>query len=286
MQKVKGGDLLDSDTDFIKLHIPPWPEFSAASYRHFIKNEKHITRMCDHYVLIFMLENELFFTEDGIKIEIKKGEWYVQRPGLLQQGIMGSPAPSYFYIHFYATGEAFDDQDSLIYTFIEDKTSIILEKKGLFNHRLLKPLFDQLDYCYKNKSHDILSIQSIFLTILNNITKTFHKAHGNGLAEQIASYISENYNKDLNCDLLADRFHFSTEYINRKVKQYYGLTPGQYLQQIRIARAKELLSNTDHTLSFITSEVGYHDTTVLYKAFKKQTGISPGKWRESSRGLK
>jgi len=232
-----------------------------------------------------MLERNLLFLEDGTKIELKKGEWYVQRPNLLQQGSEGSLTPSYFYIHFYAEGEILDIESDPSIRNIFDDTIIILRKRGSFDIKLLKPLFDQLDYCYKNKPYDMLNEQSIFLSLLNFITISVHKEESNGLAWQITQYISQNYYNDINCTMLSSKFHFSTEYINRKVKQYCGQTPVQYLQQIRIARAKDLLSNTDHTLSFITSEIGYHDTTVFYKAFKKQTGMSPGVWRERSRGL-
>jgi AraC-like DNA-binding protein len=223
-----------------------------------------------------MLERTLSFAEDKKDIELNKGDWYVQRPGLLQQGISGSPAPSYFYIHFTAEELGIAD---------ENRPCVVLAKRGLFDHKLLRPLFDQLDYCSRLKAHDIMGIQSIFLSILNSISFWPHSEDGLGLGYKITQFISENYNKDIRCEVLADRFHFSTEYINRKVKQYSGLTPGQYLQQIRIARAMELLSNTDQILSLIAAEVGYHDTTVFYKAFRKQSGMSPGDWREKSRGM-
>jgi AraC-like DNA-binding protein len=282
LQKTDG-DIMSEKFNYVKLNLNPWPEFFASSYRYFFKNEKHITRICDFYVLIFMLDRTLLFTEDGATIELKKGEWYLQTPDLLQQGVTGSPAPAYFYIHFNAAGERLNDPN---YPFIrsrEEKKAICLPKRGFFDIKLMKPLFDQLNYCYINKSSDLISQQSIFLTILDNIS--VHKEEENGLANQICRYISENYNKDISCEILAEQFHFSTEYITKRLKQYCGQTPGQYLKQIRIARAKELLSNTDHTLMNITSEVGYHDPTVFYKAFKKETGMSPGGWRERSRGI-
>lgn len=283
MQKMDGDSMLEEEIKLVKLKSNPWPEFCASSYRHFFKEEKHITRICNYYVLIFMLERALLFTEDGTEIELKKGEWYIQKPNLLQQGMKGNPAPSYFYIHFNAE-EEIDNLNKTIRN-KEDKTAIILIKRGLFDIKLLKPLFEQLDYSYKNKPHDILSGQSIFLSILKNITITTTTEEGNGLAQKVTQYISGNYNKDINCRSMSEVFNFSTEYINRKVKQFCGLTPGQYLHQFRITRAKELLANTDHTLSYITSAIGYHDTTVFYKAFVKQTAMSPGEWRKKSRGI-
>lgn len=276
--------MINEKSNLIHLHTNPWPEFFGASYRNFYKGEKHITRICDFYVLIFMLERTLIFKEAGTEVILSKGEWYIQRPELLQQGIKGSPAPDYFYIHFNAK-ETQDTPDNSLVRDQADTSKVTISQRGTYDIKLLKPLLDQLDYCYKNKTYNILNCQSIFLSILNSITVYNHSEERSGLAWQVTQYISENYNKDITCDTLADQFHFSTEYINRKVKQYCDHTPGQYLQQIRITRAKELLANTDHTLSFITGEIGYRDTTVFYKAFKKQTGMSPGNWRERSRGI-
>ncbi|QHQ60933.1 helix-turn-helix domain-containing protein [Anaerocolumna sedimenticola] len=273
----------NEDKNQITVSLNPWPEFTGASFRNFYQNEKHITRICDFYVLIFMLERSLFFREDGKDIVLNKGEWYIQKPDLLQQGIKGSPAPSYFYIHFNA--KEIPDIENVSLNKSQNIANVILPRRGIYDSKFLIPLFHQLDYCYRNKAVHLLNCQSIFLSLLNTITVNNNTEEKSGLGRQITKYISENYNKDINCNCLAKQFHFSTEYINRKVKQYCGQTPGQYLQEIRILRAKELLANTDHTLSYITKETGYHDTTVFYKAFKKQTGISPGNWREESRGM-
>lgn len=272
------------DQETIRLPIPPWPEMTGASFRHFLQNEKHINRICNHYVLIFMLERTLLFSEDHKDVILSKGEWYVQRPGLLQQGITGCPAPSYFYIHFTAEETDTIDRTNNSPYFSQAESSIAVLRRGIFDCKYLLPFFNQLEYCYKSKPYDILSIQSLFLTILNSITVWPPQVVG-GLGYEITGYLSENYNKDIRCDTLSNVFHFSTEYINRKVKQYTGMTPLQYLQQIRITRAKELLANTDHTLSYIATEVGYHDSTVFYKAFYKQSGMAPGEWRKNSRKL-
>ncbi len=268
----------------IRLQLPPWPEYMNSSYRHFYHNEKHITRICDFYVLIFMLERSLNFAEDKTECVLNKGEWYIQSPGFLQEGLRGSPAPSYYYIHFQAQGMSYDDpcgENCLDM----NPNNIFLKRHGRFDEKEIRPLLDQLDFCYRNKPCDKLIIQSLFLSILHNIALSPKREHRNGLAQQVYSFITTNYSNDINCETIAAKYHFSTEYIDRKLKQYCGLTPGQLLQQTRTAKAKELLYNTDHTLVYIASEIGYHDVTVFYKAFRKLTGMPPGRWREQSRGI-
>lgn len=277
--------MINENINYIKLNKNPWPEYSCASYRNFLDNEKHIERKANHFVLIFMLERTLFFSEEREDIILNKGEWYVQMPNLLQMGRKGSPAPSYFYIHFDAVGEEINNMNDISGQYQEDKSLILIKKRGTYDIKLLKPMFDQLNYYDKNKAFDLLSQQSIFLSILKHIAYFHQNEEGSGIGWQVTSYIKENYNKEISQELLAKHFHFSSEYIGRKVKNYCGLSPYQYLTNYRITRAKELLANTNHTLSYITSEIGLKDSTVFYKAFKKQTGISPGEWRKISRGI-
>lgn len=277
--------MIVQDRNAFKLVIPPWPEFLSASYRHFFYGERHITRICEHYVLLFMLEKTLLFTEDKKEVIVPKGEWYIQRPGLLQKGVSGSPAPSYFYIHFNA--EEIDEAGHPYQKppLMESAPYVLIPHRGFFDHKYLKPLFDQLDYCYRTKTYDILGSQAIFLMILNSISAWPQVASGKGLGIEVTRFLSENYNKEVRCETLAKEFNFSTEYINREMKQCTGMTPIQYLQHVRITRAMELLSNTDHTISFIAAEVGYHDVTVFYKAFYKLLEMSPGEWRNKSRRI-
>ena len=277
--------MTDAKNKCIRLSIPTWPEIICASYRNFNRQEKHITRICDFYVLIFMLERYLYFTEDGRELELEKGDWYIQSPGLLQQGLKGCPAPSYYYIHFSAQGTEFSHPYEDYTADSMDDTKIFLKKYGRFDIKRIKPVIEQLDFCYRTAPFDRLNLQSLFLSVLNNLTFPSPKEEGHELARKVILYISENYNKDINCDRIAENFHFSTEYINRRLKQYCGLSPGQYLQQVRLARAMELLSNTDHILPYIASEVGYHDVTVFQKAFRKAADMSPGRWRMKSRGM-
>ncbi|AUS95146.1 hypothetical protein CDQ84_03380 [Clostridium thermosuccinogenes] len=270
--------------------IPPWPEYLISSYRHFNEGEKHVTRICKDFVLIFMLERELYFTEDNCHIEVKPGQWYMQIPGLKQEGLKGSPAPKYYYIHFKASGQAGPSKESMLQSRIEFKgkpATLSLPIRGNFDPQFFKPMFEQLEHFSKRSPSDILGKQAVFLNILNCLTDTArpNTDHIQSIINQMMEYLAKNYNKPVTCKELSDRFHFTEDYLTRKMKQYAGITPWQYLQHLRIEKAKELLANTDYTLSSIAGSIGYGDLSVFYKAFKKQTGMAPGEWRMKKRGL-
>lgn len=273
------------------LIIPPWPSFITGSYRCFYENEKHVTRICKDYVLLFILKNSLNFIEDGKELTLNSGEWYIQLPGLMQEGKTGSPSPEYYYIHFQAehniTDNLYTSSSKLETHNFENSSFISLPTRGIFKREVFTPYFDQIDNISKRRPANILAQQAIFLTILSNIISSINttKDKTNELAIKVMDYLTENYNKPITCGDLERNFHFTSDYITRKMKLYCGITPHQYLQHLRIEKTKELLANTDHTMTVISSQVGYNDLSVFYKSFCKHTGTNPSSWRALNRGL-
>lgn len=269
--------------DAFMLEIPPWPEFLGGNYRYFKYDEKHITRICKEFVLIFMFERTLNFTEDGHDISLKPGEWYIQVPGLKQEGKIGSPAPVYYYIHFNSIGYPcrIDGDKS------NSNNRIYFPIRGKFEQQQFKPLLDQLDYLSKRKPFNIIRTQTVFLNVLDKLSSLAKSptSETRELAIQIMDYIAENFDKPITWNRLSIKFNYSADYLARIMKKHYGITPGQYIQEFRVNKAKELLANTDYTLLSISREVGYSDVSLLYKAFKSQEGIAPGMWRTNRRGF-
>ena len=62
-----------------------------------------------------------------------------------------------------------------------------------------------------------------------------------------------------------------------------GLTFTEYLTQLRLNKAAEMLAETDYSIVQIADEVGYGDYCYFSKVFKKYKGISPTQFREQAR---
>ena len=82
------------------LELDQHPIYVASSFKHFLPGEKHVTRICSEDVLIIMLHGTLYFNEDGKPVQVSKGQYYIQRRGLYQEGIIPSSDARYYYIHF------------------------------------------------------------------------------------------------------------------------------------------------------------------------------------------
>jgi AraC-like DNA-binding protein len=83
---------------------------------------------------------------------------------------------------------------------------------------------------------------------------------------------------------LAARAHLSPSHFSAVFRQRFGMSPHQYLIQLRIQRAQELLRTTPHALEYIAEQCGFADVHHLAKTFKRVNGISPGTYR--SRNLR
>lgn len=92
-------------------------------------------------------------------------------------------------------------------------------------------------------------------------------------------YALENLQKNLSVSLIAAAAGVSTRQLSLGFRQATGLTPYQWLLQIRISRAKDLLSQRSLSLQTIAHRCGFTDQSHLSRAFMRETGMTPGAWR-------
>lgn len=94
-------------------------------------------------------------------------------------------------------------------------------------------------------------------------------------------FIDNNYEKDLNLDLLAKILLVSKYHLQRLFKKNYGLTPKQYLINLRIHKAKQLLiEGTSVTETCFA--VGFESLGSFSTLFKNRTGKSPIQYQKSN----
>ena len=102
----------------------------------------------------------------------------------------------------------------------------------------------------------------------------------NIVANAIIEYIEANYmDNTLSLDSIADCFGASVSYCSKVFKGYTGSSLMQYVDNYRMARAKELLIETDLSLRKLTEQVGYVDETNFIRKFKRNEGITPIQYR-------
>ena len=94
-------------------------------------------------------------------------------------------------------------------------------------------------------------------------------------------YIKMNYAEQLEREELAAIADLSTSYFSIMFKKVTGCTPTQYITQIRLDKAKQLLQHSDKKVSEIAYEVGFQDPLYFARVFTKHTGIPPREYRKA-----
>lgn len=94
----------------------------------------------------------------------------------------------------------------------------------------------------------------------------------------IMNYLNAHYAEDISLKRIADELHLNPSYISQLIKNETGLTYTQYITELRIGKAKELLKNTALSLAEISDAVGFNDYFYFIKKFKREVGVTPGKF--------
>ncbi len=97
----------------------------------------------------------------------------------------------------------------------------------------------------------------------------------------VQDWIETNYQGVCLIESMAIKFGFSERNLKRRFQQATGISPNQYLQRVRIDKAKKLLIATNMLIKEISYQVGYQNDSFFSRAFKKHTGATPSKWRTS-----
>ncbi len=99
-------------------------------------------------------------------------------------------------------------------------------------------------------------------------------------------HIRKNFEKKITLEETASMVYLSPAYFSRVFKEEIGETFNYYVNKIRIEAAKKLLLNEKVPLVEISSMVGFEGQSYFSKVFKKLTGVTPGKFRESRGKIK
>lgn len=100
--------------------------------------------------------------------------------------------------------------------------------------------------------------------------------------KKIILYIKDNYKKKIFIKDLAKEINMNEQYFCRFFKSVIGKSPMQYINEYRIKKSEELLKETNMSIMDICLECGFNNMGNFINTFKKQTGLTPMKYRKDN----
>jgi AraC-like DNA-binding protein len=124
---------------------------------------------------------------------------------------------------------------------------------------------------------------AILTALLNSLLDTLRpqaaKSKSSAAYEAMAIYLRQNFAYPLTRESVADHFHLSAGHVSRVFRSEGLIGFNEYLNRVRIDRAKFLLRSHQLSLDEVTTKCGYADTAYFCRVFKRFTGVTPTDYR-------
>ena len=156
----------------------------------------------------------------------------------------------------------------------------------------LESLLEELNNLENNKYYTYV-FSTLFSYYLHEISKLDNNSDNNNniivhssnftppIVVRIMDYLKENYYSNITLEDLTEQFNISKSSLIYNFNKYLKTSPTDYLINIRVDQAKELLKNTGKSMSEIAEDCGFSSANYFSLMFKRKTGISPANYRNN-----
>ena len=147
----------------------------------------------------------------------------------------------------------------------------------------LREAYYQTPYMPQEKIDSLLRLLTFFAQYFYEVGMRLKEAQKDRKYPEIAKakeYIKDQFRESISLKNVADHVYLSEAYLSRLFHRVEGVTFSQYLQSVRVAEAKKLLTRTDWSVSQIAFSVGFSSLSYFNQFFKKIEACTPSQYRE------
>lgn len=231
------------------------------------------------YQLIYIESGQGYFTVDSKEYIIDEGSVVLYRPHEPQiYHYYGKNKTNIYWTHF--SGNAAEN----IITHYGFPANGNFFNVGVSHNLpiLFKQIISEMQLCNeKFREMAALKLHEILLTIyrsLNNPSKLNDDTFT--LIKQSRTFFNENYNKNISVSTYAKSINMTPCWFIKKFKELFGVTPAQYILELRLTTAKNLLLTSACNISEIALAIGYDNPLYFSRVFTKHTELSPSKYKK------
>ncbi|MCR5376864.1 MAG: AraC family transcriptional regulator [Lachnospiraceae bacterium] len=275
---------------------------SDISYEEFHPTVLYCSRVRDarltyyhsHSILeiAYILSGKGQYIIDGVTYDVKQGDLLVCNPGVMHQSIITNPTdPTLEFVagisdlHFLnmepnsiqlpdgcpvlnLTNEVKREISRCCYEIIDENMTTQPGRYYLVQAQMIKILILLYRSITEKPKDEVVGVPF----------ESYSKSY---VVQRIIQYLRANYSRHVSLDQIAQNMYLSPVYISKIFKEKTGDSPINYLIQIRLGKAKEMLEENRGSIRTIAAQVGYDDVYHFSKLFKKYYGVSPLYYRKS-----
>jgi len=228
---------------------------------------------------------------DDREFIVKEGQFYVTKPHEYHEQLNNNGIEYMEYSINYSIHLSPSDDKEAQFLYGQLKKS---KCKPYMDNKTVRELFEKsLSSAYYEKfgfysqiKHYILLILIAIVQIMSeeeyeNYNIPFKRKKDDYRFSQITQYIQDNINSQIRTKDIAKYVHLSDKQISRIIKVKTGLSTKQYINQLRMEKAKKLLKHAEYSVKQIAEMLGFSSEYYFNKFFKREEGFPPGKYRNN-----
>lgn len=237
----------------------------------------------ENYVLHYITEGKGFLEYKDQKIPLQKGDIFLLIPGEVTYYFADNQTPwSYYWLGI----SGIKAQEYFNLSSIHDTAylrSPHTKALGNFIGTIIKDA-ERLDESKASQLHVISQLFEL-MHQLNALSPNLDQetiSPSQKLYREAKHLIDIGYNsQDISIQYIADKLGVHRSYLSSIFKDFHKISPKEYLLEVRMNRAKELLETTNQPIKIIAYSVGYLDPLHFSKAFRQYYDCSPSQYRTS-----
>ena len=233
--------------------------------------------------LVYVCAGEGHFILDGKEVLVPAGNMVLYQPKQEQRYyFLGKDSSQYWFVHF--SGRMVK---SILKHYEIPLDGYILHTGISYAYEdLFRRMRDELIEC--SWGYEELLVY-LFRCLLIEMNRRLHQALPMAAGfvrdemDRAKDYFREHYNEEISIEQYAVSRNMSSSWFGKSFAAAAGMSPKQYILELRIRNAQLLLETTDGTVSEIAQIVGYDNPMYFSRLFRKAKGLSPQKYRKTYR---
>lgn len=236
----------------------------------------------DHFLIHYVFSGQGIFSVDDRTYHLKAGEGFLICPHEITYYEANKDNPwTYAWIGFHGLkAETYLKQANL-----NQKNPIITDDQNESLKKIFKEIAD-IDNYTQSREVRLTGLTYVLLSQLIEAADENLKEDKNKTkyryAKEAVDFIAKNYSCSLTISEIANHIGLDRSYLWSIFKEYFNLSPQEFLINFKIDKACELMTNQQLSIADIARSVGYSDPLSFSKTFKKIKGVPPSEYRKNN----